>query len=256
MKVAAYQAPLLPNGSMESLDLIRNRIAWCEEEGVQILCCPEAILGGLADHTASPNRFAIHVDNGQLKAVLRPLASDTVTSIVGFTEIRDDGRLFNAAAVLHRGSVLGVYRKLYPAIRKSIYEAGEEIPVFQVDDLRFGIVICLDSNYYEPARIMAASGATALFVPTNNSLPKERECADLPSLARTTDIARATENKVYVIRADVAGQNGNLVSYGSSRIVDPDGMVLQSAMTLGEDLLVASIETAPRASMKTSVKAV
>ena len=42
--VAAYQAPLLPSGSMESLDLIRRQVDLCESEDVEILCCPAAIL--------------------------------------------------------------------------------------------------------------------------------------------------------------------------------------------------------------------
>ena len=49
VKVAAYQAPLLAAGSMGALDLIRARVRACEAEEVEILCCPEAILGGLAD---------------------------------------------------------------------------------------------------------------------------------------------------------------------------------------------------------------
>ena len=36
------------------------------------------------------------------------------------------------------------------------------------------------------------------------------------------------------------------VSYGSSETVDPDGMVLQSAQTLREDLIVADIPMSPR----------
>ena len=59
MKVAAYQAPLLPGGSREAVDLIRSRVDWCESHGVAILCCPEAILGGLADNAADPREFAI-----------------------------------------------------------------------------------------------------------------------------------------------------------------------------------------------------
>ncbi len=55
MKVAAYQAPLLPAGSMEALPLIRARVAECERRGVEILCCPEAILGGLADFIPTNN---------------------------------------------------------------------------------------------------------------------------------------------------------------------------------------------------------
>ena len=50
---------------------------------------------------------------------LAPLASDTVTTIVGFTEVTGTGRLHNTAAVFHRGSVIGLYRKLYPAINRS-----------------------------------------------------------------------------------------------------------------------------------------
>jgi len=229
---------------MEAVELIGKRVDWCEAAGVEILCCPEAILGGLADYTARPTEIAIEVESGQLGAALRPLASNTVTTVLGFTEISGMGQLYNSAAVFHKGAVVGVYRKLYPAIRKSIYQAGDRIPVFSVGGLTFGIIICNDSNYSEPARIMAAQGATALFVPTNNGLPLEK--ADVVADARNADITMAMKNSVSVIRADVAGRTADLVSYGSSGIVDPDGTVLQSAKRLTEDLLVADIVTAPR----------
>jgi len=225
---------------MAAVELIRKRIEWCEAEGVEILCCPEAVLGGLADYAACPTDFAMDVESGQLSATLAPLASDTVTTILGFTEI-SAGQLYNSVAVFHQGAVAGLYRKLHPAIRKSIYRAGDQIPVFKVGGLTFGIVICNDSNFPEPARIMASQGATALFVPTNNGLPLER--ADVVGDARNAGIARARENSVWVIRADVAGRTADLVSYGSSGIVDPDGTVLQSARRLTEDLLVAELTT-------------
>ena len=249
-KVAAYQAPLLPSGSMEALGLIRKRLEWCETHGVSILCCPEGILGGLADYAARPTELAIDAQGDQLTAALAPLASNTVTTILGFTEIAGTGRLYNTAAVFHKGSVVGLYRKLHPAINRSIYEAGDQMPVFHVGDLTFGIVICNDSNYLEPAKVMAARGATALFVPTNNGLPPEKACADLVTQARNVDIARAIENSVWVIRADVAGHTAELKSEGASGIVDPDGVVLRSARRSTEDLLVAEIDTSPREGLR------
>jgi predicted amidohydrolase len=170
---------------------------------------------------------------------LTPLASRTVTTIVGFTEISDGDRLYNSAAVFHRGVVVGLYRKLHPAIRKSVYLAGEQMPIFTVGGLTLGIVICNDSNDPEPARNMASRGATVLFVPTNNALPPEK--ADVVLDARNTDIGRAIENGVSVIRADVAGRTADLVSYGSSGIVDSEGTVIQSARRLSEDVLVADV---------------
>ena len=119
-----------------------------------------------------------------------------MASIVGFTEASSDGRIYNAAAVFHRGRVAGLYRKLYPAIRRSVYTAGSQTPVFRVGELTFGIVVCNDSNYSEPPTLMAAQGATALFVPTNNGLPNERAHSELVEAARNADIARAVENRM------------------------------------------------------------
>jgi hypothetical protein len=51
---------------MDAFDLIQSRVRWCEAEGVTILCCPEAVLGGLADYNEHPCRFAIAADTGQL----------------------------------------------------------------------------------------------------------------------------------------------------------------------------------------------
>jgi hypothetical protein len=97
MKVAAYQAPLLATGSMYALGLIQKQVHKREAEGITVLCCPEAILGGLADDSENPNRFALRSDDGQLASALTPLASDTVTSIIGFSELTSDGTLYNAA---------------------------------------------------------------------------------------------------------------------------------------------------------------
>jgi predicted amidohydrolase len=154
MKLAAYQAPLLTSGSVEALALIRQRVKQCEAEEVAFLCCPEAILGGLADDSDDPTGFA--VATGHICAALAPLASDSVTTIVGFTERGDDGRLYNSAAVCHRGT-----------------------------------------------------------------------------------IARATENNVWIVRADVAGRTPALASPGSSEIVRPDGAVVRGARAFAEDMLVA-----------------
>lgn len=242
MKIAAYQAPLLPAGSMSALELIRERVSWCEANSISILCCPEAILGGLADYSDNPIQSAMRMDNGQLAAVLAPLASDTVTSIVGFTELAAGGTLYNSSAVFHRGQIAGVYRKLHPAIRQSVYAAGSQTPVFRIGDVTFGIVICNDSNYSEPARRMAAQGARVIFVPTNNGLPRERAYPELVDEARNVDITRAVENRIWIVRADVTGENDKLMSYGSSGIVDPDGHVVRSAELRSTDLLVADIE--------------
>jgi predicted amidohydrolase len=176
-------------------------------------------------------------------SVLAPLTSDTVTTIVGFTERADDGRLYNSAALWHRGAVAGIYRKRYPAIRRSVYAAGNDTPVFRVGGLTFGIVICYDSTFSEPAARMAAQGAAVLFVPTNNGLPPSKAAEDIVAQAREADVARAVENNVWMVRADVTGRTSALFSVGSSEIVRPDGSVLRAAPPGAEDMLVADVDS-------------
>jgi predicted amidohydrolase len=220
VKVAAYQAPLLPAGSFDAIAMIRAQIDQCERDGIAFLCCPEAILGGLADYAPDPQAIAI-LPGADLERVLAPLVSRTVTTVVGFTERGVGGVIYNSAAILHRGAVAGIYRKVHPAIRRSVYSAGTEAPVFTVDGLTFGILICNDSNFPDLVASMAAQGAMALFIPTNNGLPRDRDRRGLAESARATDIRYAASHDLWIIRADVAGDNGVLASDGSSGIVSP-----------------------------------
>jgi len=243
MKVAAYQAPLDATGSLEIVGLIREQIDLCESLGVDILCCPEGVVGGLADYAIRPGDFALDAETG-LSSLLSTLSSDKVATIIGFTEIDTAKRLYNTAAIFYKGSVVGIYRKLYPVINRSIYSAGNEMPVFTIGDLTFGIIICNDSNYDEPARVMVSKGATALFVPTNNGLPlKKVKPESVAQDARKADIGRAVKLGVSVIRADVSGCTDTLESSGSSGIIGSDGKVLRSASRFSTDLIVADIKT-------------
>ena len=199
------------------------------------------MLGGLADDAECPADIAIEVKNGQLETLLAPLASQSVTVIVGFTETAGDGTLYNAAAVFHHGEVVGIYRKRHPAIRRSVYNAGDQSPVFTVGGLSFGIMICNNSNFPDLAADIAAHGARTIFVPSNNSLPPAR--ADVVALTRAVDIARARDNEVMIVRADVAGRLADQFSFGSSAIVDTRGAVLQVGEPLSEEILVAEVRS-------------
>lgn len=242
MKVAAYQAPLSACASIpEALASIREQVERCESASVEILCCPEGMLGGLADYAPEPKAIAISIKGDRLNTILAPLKSATVTTIVGFTESDRGGKLYNTAAVFYQGSVIGLYRKLHPAIRKSVYAPGDHCPVFTVGALTFGILICNDSNYPELAQLMKGQGAAALFIPTNNGLPPAKTDTEIVAEVRDVDIACALANSISVIRADVAGRTAELISYGSTGIVDRDGRVLAAAELMRPDLVIAEI---------------
>lgn len=246
MKFAAYQAPLSATSSRDAVELLRRQVERCEKENVTVLCCPEAIIGGLADYSENPRAFSVGIP--QLESVLAPMSSDTVTTLVGFTERGQEEQLYNSAAVMRRGAVVGLYRKQRPAINRSVYSAGCDAAVFRIHGLVFGIVICNDSNFPELVRQMSMQGATALFVPSNNGLPPGRADEKLVAQTRRVDIARAIENRMWVVRADVAGHGRGLVSCGSSAIIRPDGTIARAATPLHEELLVVDTSSADQSS--------
>lgn len=237
MKVAAFQAPLLPAGTMPDLTPVVEHVRWCEAHGVRLLCCPEAFLGGLADYAPDPSAMAFDVSEGRLTAVLAPLAGP-VAIILGFTE-RDGTALYNSAAVLHHGQIVGVYRKRHPAVRRSIHRAGTDLPVFALAGLTFGIQICHDSTFAEDARHLVALGAQVLFVPTNNALPRDR--ADLADAALASDRARAQETGRWIVRSDMAGTTEHFASRGSTSISAPDGQTVGALSPYEVGLVVADI---------------
>ena len=70
--------------------------------------------------------------------------------------------------------------------------AAYQAPLLPSGSSDEGIEICNDSNYIEPARVMVAQGAVALFIPTNNGMPADK--ADVVAHARAVQTARAVEN--------------------------------------------------------------
>jgi predicted amidohydrolase len=242
LRVAAYQAPLLPSGSVDTaLDLVRERLEWCAAHDVDVLCCPEGMLGGLADYAPDPASIAMRVPSPAFTAVLRQLAHRAVVIIIGFTEDAGDGRLFNSAAVCRGGLLVGLYRKRHTAINRSVYSPGASWPIFAIDGVTFGVNICLDSTFPESARAVASQGAALLFVPTNTGLPPGRADERIVAEARAIDVRRAVDNRIAVVRADVTGRAGNLTGFGSSGIVGPDGTVLAAVTPAAVGIAVADI---------------
>ena len=224
------------------MDLIASQLIACESEGVELLCSPEAIIGGLAHESAgqSPRQVALTVD--ELRRLVAPLTSSPVASVIGFTERGSDDAVYGSAALLAGGDIRTVYRKVYPGYRTEV-SAGTELRVVTLGDAPLGMMICNDIWYVEPARLLAAKGAALIAVPTNSGHVKvDAPTSRLRSRGETLPIARAVENTVTLVVADIVGEQGGRRALGCSRIVDPDGRVLAKAQPNGTGLVIADVE--------------
>ena len=222
MRVAAYQGPYLPFGFGQAVELIQRQLQQCEGEGVELLCCPESFLGGLAYESDGQSPADVALSVGELACLLAQVMSSPVASVIGFTERAEAGKLYSSVVVVADGAIQLVQRKVYPGYRTAI-SAGPELPVIPFRDTVFGILICDDIWYAEPARILANKGAELILVPTNSG--HLRRDSTLKNRFRTRGetlaVARAVDNTVSIVQADVAGSNRGGSPWGVAASLTP-----------------------------------
>jgi predicted amidohydrolase len=130
----------------------------------------------------------------------------------------------------------------------AFHTPGRDFPVFERSGVKFGVVICADGGYIEPARILALKGAQIVFAPHYNYIPP-RSLIQHYEHVRHDHVARAVENRIYFVRANNVGigKEEGITSYqgqayGDSYIVDPFGEMVIRSRRHKEDFIFADIE--------------
>jgi hypothetical protein len=111
MKIAAYQAPLLPSASMQALERIKHHLKGCEADGASTCSFAPRLLWA-AWPTTLPRRTLLPCaptqDSWTLPWRVLPVSASPLSS--GFTEVAVDGSLYNSAVLFAGGKVCGIYR--------------------------------------------------------------------------------------------------------------------------------------------------
>jgi len=208
--------------------------------GIDIVSFPELALTGYPpeDLLLKPRFVA---DNIKVLRGMAKRVSDTAT-VVGFVD-RDKAGIYNAAAVLYKGSISGIYRKtLLPNYsvfdEKRYFTPGGKPLVFKLGGVIFGVNICEDIWHEDgPIREQARRGARLIIninaSPYSAGKIKEREAV----LRR-----QAKANRAVISYANLVGGQDELVFDGSSMVVDTDGNVLTRAEAFKEDLLITDLQ--------------
>ncbi len=167
---------------------IINMIRSANDEGVQIVVFPELSITGYTCADLFHQHALLHEALKQMDRILEQTSAIDIVSIIGMP-LQVDNQLFNCAAVIHKGKMLGIVPKTYIPGYKEFYEErwfapgikalsstvtfrGQEVPfgtdlLFEADGLYkvcFGIEICEDLWVpIPPSSYQAVAGAALLF---------------------------------------------------------------------------------------------
>jgi predicted amidohydrolase len=248
IRIGAYQGPTeaaaIEKNGAEALRVLGEAHA----RGVHFACLPECFLSGYG----SPDQIragAISVRSQWFVAWLQKTKHlGDMVSIVGFFEKRGS-HIHNSAAIIHRGKVVGIYRKSMPgsAHEKKVMTCVSHFPVFKRHGVTFGVIICVEGSSPEPCMLLASKGARIIFEP-HFAFPAPHLMDGQRVRIRNCRIARAVENQCWHVRANVitapdlkiAGEAG--VGYGDSLIVDPLGVVRAEAGLFKPGWIMADVQ--------------
>ena len=164
--------------------------------------------------------------------------SDALTVVVGFIDQEHD-RLYNAAAVIHKGRQILSYHKWrlpnYGVFDENRYfSPGSTAPVFQLNEITLGINICEDLWSQDgPIQSQASRGAQ-LIININASPFQAKKGKQREALLRK----RAKENSTCIAYVNMVGGQDELVFDGGSLAFDQQGSLLARAEHFKETLMV------------------
>ncbi len=176
---------------------------------------------------------------------------------LGYAELTPDGQHFNTQILTDtEARIVGKYRKIhlpghdefdpersFQHLEKRYFLPGDlGFPVFRNMDTWMGMLICNDRRWPESYREMGLQGVELTMLgyntPSGNS-QNANESAELREFHSDLSVqAGAYQNSTWVVAVAKAGDEDGHKLNGGSVIVSPDGVIMQKAKTLGDELLV------------------
>ena len=173
VQICGYDKGELPR---EDYDVAARMVPYIQraaKDDAQLVVFPEYVLGH------------IHVPGPETRVLAQAARKSSLYVIIGCWEQLEGDRFANTALLFDRsGEIVGKYRKTHAAVDKYegdrpwagppadksrewmlrndpewVMEAGQDLPVFDLDFGRIGIITCYDGWFPEPPRVLSLRGA-------------------------------------------------------------------------------------------------
>jgi NAD+ synthase (glutamine-hydrolysing) len=209
--------------------------------GARVLLTPELSLCGYPPEDLLLRGAFYDRCAAALAGILEATRALDLHLVVGLPFMRN-GLRYNGAVVAHRGEVVGEYAKhdlpnydVFDEVR--YFEPASRPLVFEVDGVRFGVVICEDFWYRHAPASSNAAGAQVLLALNASPYHMNKQHLRL-------DAARGNVSALGMpmLAANLAGGQDELVFDGLSFALDRDGSLVGQAHPFAPDLLLAEVE--------------
>jgi NAD+ synthase (glutamine-hydrolysing) len=240
MRIAAAQLNQTVGDFGGNADRIIASARRAASEGARLLLTPELSLTGYPPEDLLL-RAAFHEQCERALDRIRAQTADLDLHVLVGHPTQRAGRRYNSASLLHRGRTLGTYSKHdlpnYDVFDEERYFEPDNRPlVFEVDGVRFGVVICEDFWFGYAPESACAAGAQVLLALNASPFHMNKQHVRV-------DVARQNVSRLGlpIVAANLVGGQDELVFDGLSFALDAGGALVAQAPAFEEALLIVDI---------------
>ncbi|MEJ7644674.1 MAG: carbon-nitrogen hydrolase family protein [Chryseolinea sp.] len=246
MKIALASPPF-PTSIDNALQHIEKSIVEAAKGKAQIICFPESYLPGYPGVKQNMEERSAEKLNAALARIREMAAKNSIAVIIPM-DWHHQGQVFNVAHVISgTGEMLGYQSKnqLDPT-EDTIWSAGTQRSIFEIDGVKFGITICHEGfRYPESVRWAAMRDAKIVFQP--HFTGSDVQGAQLVEWGSKNNpyyekamMMRAMENTIYFASV------GYAMRYQESAtcLIAPDGICTAQQAYGKAGVLIADIDPA------------
>ena len=170
-----------------------------------------------------------------------------IVAVVGYVE-KVKKSLYNSAALLHKGKVVGNYRKMilpnYGVFdEKRYFIEGNEPTCFVMNGIKIGLSICEDIwEVNGSGQKVCEEGQADVLINISSSPYFKGKGKTRENMIRQ----RARQYKAHVVYANLIGGQDELVFDGHSLVVAPDGTFLAKGNAFEEEIIYADLKIYPK----------
>jgi predicted amidohydrolase len=241
IKLALCQISSKREDKEANLQKIEKLTVKAKEQGADLAIFPEMSLTGYV----IKDQFYDMAETipGPTVQKIEALAKKTGMHIIfGMPELSEktQATIYNTAVFVGPKGLIGKYRKMYLPTHsvfeeKRYFRPGYQEAVFSSEIGTIGLCICYDIFFPEVTRIARLKGAKLIIC--ISASPAVRK-----SYFEVLTCARAIENTVFLVYANLSGVQDGLQFWGGSRLVSPNGDIVAKAKYDEEDFVICELD--------------
>ncbi|RWD52044.1 MAG: N-carbamoyl-D-amino-acid hydrolase [Mesorhizobium sp.] len=220
----------------------------------------------LLDNSELDRHYEREMPNPEVQPLFDRAKELKIGFYVGYAELTSDGERYNSSILVGPdGTIIGKYRKVhlpgsveprqgsrFQQLEKRYFEYGSlGFPAFHTSpefgNAIIGMLICNDRRWPEAWRVLGLQETELVCVGYNSAGYDPNGGSGEDAALRTFHSklvvqANAYMNATWAIAVAKAGTEDGACLIGGSCIVDPNGLIVSEAHTLGDEFLVADID--------------